>query len=68
MGELDLRIVRLIPTNEEINFEDLKQGQRFRLYESDGEFVGAYVATRNAFLNSNGIYEIDTIKIREVVE
>jgi hypothetical protein len=33
---------------------EVKQGERFRMWESDGEYLGEWVAEKDAFLSNNG--------------
>lgn len=38
---------------DEVDFKDLKRGDKFALYESTGEYVGSWEATCDAFLKDD---------------
>lgn len=46
-----------------VEFEDLKKGDNFKLYESDGEFVEHCTAAGNPYINGSGIWSIETNSI-----
>ena len=59
----DLR--RVLKWNEEtqnwddLHFKKLKKGDKFAMYESDGEYVGTYVADSDVF-EKDGVWAILT--------
>jgi hypothetical protein len=60
------RVQKLINSQwEDINFEDIKTGDIFRLFESTGEPVignkndTEFEAINDAYINQDGIYQVD---------
>ena len=64
----ELRKVEIFENGQwnEIEFKDLKLGNKFRLFEPDGERVidkekneDEWMATSDAYLNENEVYQIN---------
>ena len=55
----------ILNNGKEILFKDLKKGDKFRLFEPDGDKVidegyDLFLATSNAYLNKNDVWEVQS--------
>lgn len=56
------QVLRWDPITQEktrIDFKDLKEGDRFTLYEADGEYVGTWTAINDAYITNGDVWTID---------
>lgn len=63
------KVVNDIEEETETQFLDLKKGDVFYLYESDGtlSYPYAFRAGADAFYNEDGILEIETVPVDPVI-
>lgn len=53
------RYVRIDGVIGRQEFESVKAGDRFQLFEPDDTFVGSFIAVSDAYLNKDGVWTIE---------